>query len=83
MKRDNAAVQAYDRRMKDPASQERYEKRGAVAEFPHAWWKDKFRLRQFHVRGKVKVGIEMLWVALTYNIQQWIRLSAPPMVAAA
>ena len=83
VKRDNAAVQAYDRRMKDPASQERYEKRGAVAEFPHAWWKDKFRLRQFHVRGKVKVGIEMLWVALTYNIQQWIRLSAPPMVAAA
>ena len=31
-------------------------------------------LRQFHVRGLVKVQIEMLWACLTYNLQHWIRL---------
>jgi hypothetical protein len=36
--------------------------------------KTKLGLRQFHVRGKVKVQMEMLWACLTYNLQQWIRL---------
>ena len=34
--------------------------------------------RQFHVRGLLKAGMELLWVALTYNIQQWIRLRWRP-----
>ena len=46
-----------------------------MAEFPNAWIKDKLGLRQFRLRGLVKVGLEVLWAALTYNIQQWIRLS--------
>jgi hypothetical protein len=45
-----------------------------VAEFPNAWIKAKPRLRQFHVRGLAKVGIEALWSVFTYNIQQWVRL---------
>jgi hypothetical protein len=27
------------------------------------------------LRGLVKVGLEVLWAVLTYNIQQWVRLS--------
>jgi hypothetical protein len=27
-----------------------------------------------HVRGLVKVQMEMLWACLTYNLQHWIRL---------
>jgi transposase len=52
-----------------------YRQRGAVAEFPNAWIKDKLGLRQFRLRGLVKVSTELLWAALTYNIQQWMRLS--------
>ena len=35
------------------------------------------------LRGLVKVRLEVLWAALTYNIQQWIRLSWQPGLAAA
>lgn len=51
-----------------------YKQRGAVAEFPNAWIKDKIKLRQFRLRGLLKVGMETVWVCLAYNIQQWIRL---------
>jgi len=43
-------------------------------EFCHAWIKSKLGLRQFRVRGLVKVHMEMLWAGLTYNLQHWIRL---------
>jgi hypothetical protein len=45
--------------------------------------KDKLELRQFRLRGLVKVQAECLWVGLTYNIQQWIRLSWRKQIAAA
>jgi transposase/biotin operon repressor len=83
VRQDNQTVQAYTKKMRESANQERYKKRGEVAEFPHAWWKDKLKLRQFHVRGRVKVEIEMWWAALTYNIQQWFRLSWRPKLALA
>ena len=51
-----------------------YRERGAIAEFPNAWIKEKLGLRRFHVRGLLKAGMETLWVCLTYNVQQWIRL---------
>src|SRR5207244_11253313 len=35
--------------------------RGRVVEFCHAWIKSKLGLRQFRVRGLVKVHMEMLW----------------------
>src|SRR5215510_1602852 len=55
-----------------------YKQRAAVAEFPHAWIKDKLGLRQFRLRGLEKVRTEALWACLTYNVQQWIRLSWRP-----
>lgn len=58
-----------------------YKQRGAVAEFPNAWIKDKIGLRQFHLRGLFKVGMEALWVCLTYNIQQWTRVCWSPQFA--
>ena len=33
-----------------------YKKRAEVAEFPNAWIKDKFGLRQFHLRGTHQGG---------------------------
>ena len=52
-----------------------YKQRGQTAEFPSAWIKQKIGLRRFRVRGLVKAGLELMWACLTYNIQQWIRLS--------
>src|SRR4030095_8936830 len=67
-------VEAFNQKMQTEAAQQHYKQRGMVAEFPHAWIKDKLGLRQFRLRGLIKVGMEALWACLTYNIQQWIRL---------
>lgn len=37
-----------------------YRQRAEVAEFPNAWIKAKLGLRQFHLRGRVKAGMEAL-----------------------
>ena len=71
---DSPAVAAFKQKMTTPEAQQIYKQRAGVAEFPNAWIKDKIGLRQFRLRGRVKVGIEALWAGLTYNIQQWIRL---------
>lgn len=68
-------VRQFAEKMETEAAKLIYRQRGAVAEFPNAWIKEKFGLKQFRLRGLVKVGLEVLWAALTYNIQQWIRLS--------
>jgi len=66
-------VQAFIQKMETDQAKAIYRQRGAIAEFPNAWIKDKLGLRQFHVRGLAKVTLEVLWACLTYNIQQWIR----------
>lgn len=76
-------VRQFAEKMQTEEAKAIYRQRGAVAEFPNAWIKEKLGLRQFRLRGLVKVGLEVLWAALTYNIQQWIRLSWRPGLAAA
>ena len=77
----NPVVLDFAARMKEEANVAIFGKRGPVAEFPNAWIKDKHQLRQFHVRGLIKVTTEAWWSALTYNIQQWFRLSWRPGLA--
>ena len=74
-------LQQFAEKMQTEAAKAIYRQRGAVAEFPNAWIKDKLGLKQFRLRGLVKVRLEVLWVTLTYNIQQWIRLSWRPALA--
>ena len=69
-----AAVAAFRAKMQTDEARQIYRQRGAVAEFPNAWIKAKMGLRQFHLRGLRKVKMEAVWVCLTYNLQQWIRL---------
>lgn len=68
-------LEQFAEKMETEAAKAIYRQRGAVAEFPNAWIKDKLGLKQFRLRGLLKVRLEVLWAALTYNIQQWIRLS--------
>ena len=70
-----AEVEVFRQKMQTQEATEIYKQRSAVAEFPNAWIKAKLGLRQFRLRGLLKVGLEALWASLTYNIQQWIRLS--------
>lgn len=68
----------FRRRMQTDEARAIYKTRAQLAEFPNLWIKAKFGLRQFNVRGVAKVRSESLWVALTYDIQQWIRLRWKP-----
>lgn len=71
---ENEVVAAMRRRLNTPEAKAIYRQRGAVAEFPNAWLKDKLGLRKFHVRGLAKAATEAVWACLTYNVQLWIRL---------
>jgi transposase len=70
-----AAMVAFCRKMQADEGKQVYRQRSEVAEFPNAWIKEKLGLRKFRLRGLAKVGLEALWACLTYNIQQWIRLT--------
>ena len=51
-----------------------YKQRSPVAEFPHAWLKNKLGLTRFRTRGRARVKCEAMLAALTYNLQQLFRL---------
>jgi len=71
------AFEAFRQKMSTAEAKALYRRRGPVVEFCHAWIKSKLGLRQFHVHGLIKVKAEMLWAALTYNIQLRLRLLRP------
>ncbi len=75
---DDPVVVAHREKMETEEAKQIYRQRGAVAEFPNAWIKEKIGLRQFRLQGLIKVGMEVLWACLAYNIQQWIRLCWRP-----
>jgi len=81
-KEESAAIQAFRAKMKTDEAKTLYRTRAQIAEFPNAWIKDKLGLRQFRLRSRIKVRTETVWACLTYNIQQWLRLSWRPMVLA-
>ena len=70
----NPLVAAHAAKMASEPAQTTYKKRGAVAEFPHAWIKEKIGLRKFHLSGLTKATIEAMWACLTYNVMIWRRL---------
>ena len=70
----NPLLQEFREKMQREAYRQSYRKRSEVAEFPHAWLKEKLGIRRFRLRGIAKVATESLWAVITYNVQQWIRL---------
>jgi transposase len=80
---ESEAVQSFQRRMQTAEAQQVYSRRSEVAEFPHMWWKGTWKWRRFSVRGLAKAAKEALWLAIAYNIQQWIRLCWKPGVQTA
>lgn len=45
-----------------------------IAEFAHAWIKERCGLRQFRCRGRLKATMEATWACLTYNLMRWFGL---------
>lgn len=76
--KENPVVAAFRATTATPEAQMALRQRSAVAEFVNAWLKEKLGLRRFRVRGLAKVRAEAMWAALTYNVQQWIRLRWRP-----
>lgn len=75
---DTPEILEFRAKMETAEAKEIYRQRGGIAEFPNAWIKEKFGIRQFRLRGRIKVFMEILWAGLTYNIKQWIRLRRKP-----
>ena len=73
---ESPAMKQYLSRMKRPEVKQLYRKRSEIAEFPHLWAKAVKGWRRFRVRGAVKAGMEAMWVALAYNVSQWMRIQA-------
>lgn len=74
-------IVAFHKRMDSLEAKAIYRTRSKTAEFPNAWIKAKLGLRQFRTRGMANALQELLWASITYNIQQWIRLSWLPRLA--
>jgi transposase len=73
-KEDSETVKAFRAKMETEQAKQIYRTRAEIAETPNAWIKAKFGLRQFRLRGLLKVGMEAVWACLTYNVMQWSRL---------
>src|SRR5580658_7902511 len=69
-----AATLAFKAKMATAEAQQIYRQRSRIAEFPHAWFKERCGLRQFRCRGRLKATIEATWAALSYNLTRWFAL---------
>ena len=69
-----AATTDFKTKMQTEEAQRIYAIRSCIAEFPHAWIKEKCRLRQFRCRGRVKATMEATWACLSYNLARWFSI---------
>lgn len=65
---------AFKQKMATEEAKQIYARRSQIAEFPHAWIKERCGLRQFRCRGRVKVAMEATWACLSYNLTRWFGL---------
>jgi transposase len=72
-KGDSDAYANFRARMADEEYQKLYKQRPSIAEFPNADCRNR-NLRQFRVRGLVKVKAVALWHALAFNFMRMLNL---------
>lgn len=76
-KHDTPEYVNFRKRMAEPANQALYKTRPSVAEFPNAVCRNH-NLRQFNVRGLLKVKAVALWHALAHNFKRMLTLKLTP-----
>ena len=69
-----SATTTFKQKMATEEAKQIYARRSQIAEFPHAWIKERCGLRQFRCRGRVKVAMEATWACLSYNLTRWFSL---------
>lgn len=74
MKGDSETIASWRKRMGTEAAQAIYKLRSSIAEFPNAVFRNN-GLRQFGVRGLVKVKSTTLWQVLSYDISRILSLN--------
>lgn len=74
---DGPHVAAWRKRMGTERAAEIYRERGSVAECVNADLREHRGLRQLPVRGIDKALSISLWMALAFNVLQWIKLAPP------
>jgi hypothetical protein len=77
-----AATVLFKAKMKTEEAQKIYKQRSQIAEFPHAWIKQRCG-PQFRCRGRWKASIEATWACLGCNITRWFGIGRKPNAAAA
>ena len=65
---DPTTTTAFKTKMETEEAKAIYRQRSQIAEFPHAWIKERCALRQFRCRGRAKTSMEAMWACLSYNI---------------
>ena len=65
---ERAIIADFRKKMASEEGRIIYKRRGATAEFPFAWIKERMKLRKFRLFGIRKAGLEALWAALAYNV---------------
>jgi len=68
-------IAEFRKKMASEEGQRIYKRRGAVAEFPFAWIKERMKLRKFRLFGLRKASLEALWASLAYNVMIWLRVT--------
>lgn len=66
-----SATIAFKQKMATEEAKQIYAHRSQIAEFPHAWIKERCGLRQFRCRGREKTTMEAVWACLSYNLTRW------------
>jgi transposase len=69
-----ATTTAFKAKMATEEAKQIYAQRSQIAEFPHAWLKQRCGLRQFRCRGRLKVTMEATWACLSYNLSRWFSI---------
>jgi transposase len=70
---DSSAVAEWRQRMATPEAKATYQLRAATSECVNAQARSSHGLRQFRVRGLIKVLCVALWIALTHNLLIWVQ----------
>lgn len=71
---EHESVERYHAKMRTAKAKQIYKQRAPVAEFPHAWLKDKLKWVRLRCRGLANARAEALWTCLTYNLQRYFKL---------
>lgn len=71
---DPPATTTFKTKMETEEAKQIYRQRSQIAEFPHAWIKERCGLRQFRCRGQEKTSMEATWTCLSYNIIRWFSI---------